>query len=305
VASKYRWTPEKYRAALVGRREDGVEGLRSLVRGFESKKTAVRDAKGRFSGTVGGYDLKRIDEWTPQQRRKVRDYFHRVEQLEGQAKLIIRPRGEGAKAKLEKLHESFHGDIPSQDFKVAFIPYHDPKTSLPGAKRVKPKVRLTRQGVSIKTRRYERIFIPFDQKRIVRDPVNEIKRAASQIPGAQIYFAQVGDNQTVNGMSIGILTRQILQWMEQYDGKSKLPEDSGNKGDSPRHHHWKQWLRGLVGYILPGGKQDFRKVMRLIDEGRKENNERKRKLRNFMKREGVEAQPEKGKRYIRPRSFKL
>jgi hypothetical protein len=106
-------------------------------------------------------------------------------------------------------------------------------------------------------------------------------------------------------MSIGILTRQILQWMEQYDGKSKLPEDSGNKGDSPRHHHWKQWLRGLVGYILPGGKQDFRKVMRLIDEGRKENNERKRKLRNFMKREGVEAQPEKGKRYIRPRSFKL
>jgi hypothetical protein len=296
VANKYRWTQEKYRAALVGRREDGVEGLRSLARGFDSKKTTVRDSKGRFSHSIGGYNLHDIDEWTPAQRRKVRDYFHRVEQLEGQAKLIMRPRGPGRDAKLAKLHESFHGDIPSQDFKVAFIPYHDPKVTLPGAKRVKPKVRLTREGVSIKTRRYERIFIPFDQKRIVRDPVAEIKRAATQIPDAQIYFAQVGDNQTVNGMSIGILTRQILQWMEQYDGKSTLPESSGNKGDNPKHHHWKQWLRGLVGYILPGRQTPLR-VMRLIDEGRLENDERKRKMRNFMKREGVEAQPKKGKRY--------
>lgn len=296
MAHKYRWTPEKYRAALVGRREDGVEGLRSLARGFEARKIQQRDSKGRFSHSTGGYDLRKIDEWTPQQRRRVREYFDRVEQLEGQAKLIVRPRGEGAKAKLEKLHESFHGDVPSQDFKVAFIPYHEPKVTLPGAKQRRPRVRMLKEGIAIKTRRYERIFIPFDQKRLVQNPPAEIKRAAVRMPGAKLYFVQTGEYQSVNGMSLGILTRQVLQWMEQYDGERPLPQISGNKGDNPRHHHWRQWLRGLVGYVLPKGGSSI-DAMRIIEEGREENMARLRKMRNFMKRRGVKAQPKKGRRY--------
>lgn len=264
---KYRWTPEKYRAALQGNRAQGVEGLRSLARGFDAGD---------------GYDLRRVGDWTAAQKRRVRDYFRRVEQLEAQPKLIVRSKSD---KNLRKLQESFHGDVPSKDFKVAFVPYHEPKTTLPGAKKRKPRVRVQREGVSIQTRNYERIFMPFNQKALVRNPRNEIERAAKGMPGASLYFVQVGDNQTLNGKSIGLIAQDILKWMEQYDGKRALPESSGNKGDNPKHHHWKYWLNGLVGYRLPSGT-NIRKMARVIREGREANEQRKRKLRNYMKRKG-------------------
>lgn len=265
MAKKYRWTPAKYKAALLGNRENGVEGLRSLVKGFDAKD---------------GYDVRNIDEWTPQQRRRVREYFGRVEQLEAQSKLVVRPKSE---KNLRQLQKSFHGDVASKEFKVAYVPYHEPKVTLPGAKKRKPKIRISSQGVSIQTKQYERVFIPFNQKSLVKNARSEIQRAARAIPGASLYFVQTGDNQTIHGQSLGIVTTQILKWMEQYDGVSPLPASSGNRGDSPKSHHWKYWLNGLVGYVLPRG-QDVRKMAQIIREGRAANEERKRKLRNYMHR---------------------
>lgn len=264
----------------------------------------VRDARGRFKGRSGGYNLVEFDEWTPQMRRKVRDYFARVEKLEGQAKLIVRPHGKGAKAKLERLHEAFHGEVPSQDFKVAFIPYHEPKVTLPGAKQRKPRVRITRDGVIIQTKQYERVLIPFNQKALVRDPPHEIQRAASLMPGARIYFAQVGEAQSITGMSLGILTRQVIQWMEQYDGVNPLPRSSGNRGDDPKYHNWRNWLKGLVGYVTERG-MTTRKMMQRISEGRMANREQNRIRRNLMRREQLEAQPKKGRRYLRGGEFTI
>ena len=239
--------------------------MRSLVKGFEARE---------------GYDLRNIDEWTPQQKRRVREYFERVERLEAQAKLVVRPK---SKAALKKLQDSFHGDVPSKEFKVAYVPYHEPKLTLPGAKKRKPRVRIQKEGVSIQTAQYERVFIPFNQRALAKNARGEIARAAKDIPGASLYFVQVGDNQTIHGQSLGIVTSQILKWMEQYDGVSPLPQGSGNKGDNPRSHHWKYWLNGLVGYVLPRG-QDVRKMAQIIRAGRAANEERKRKLRNYMTR---------------------
>lgn len=267
MARKYNWNAEKYRAALVGNKSAGVEGLRSLAKGFDSSD---------------GYNLNRIDKWTPAQRRRVRDYFARVEQLEAQSKLIVRPQSTKA---LKKLQDAFHGDVPSKDFKVAFVPYHRPKVTLPGSKRAKVRIRVLTEGISIKNGRYERVFIPFNQKALARDPKREIKRAAEKIPGASLFFVQVGDNQTLNGKSLGLITSEILKWMEQYDGVTPLPKSSGNRGDNPKDHHYKRWLNGLVGYVLPKSA-DVRTMGRIIREGRELNEDRKRKMRNYMKRTG-------------------
>jgi len=263
---RYVWSAEKYRDIVRGNRKQGVEGLRSLVRGFDSRD---------------GYNLQKFEDWTTYQRAKVRDYFHRLEVLQGQPKRMIRVKD---KKKLRKLQESFHGGIPSEKFKVAFIPDTEPRFTLPGGKKRPPRVRILKEGVSLQRKQYERIFIPFDQKRLVKAPRKEIKRASDQMKKAQLFFVQVGEYQSLVGKSLGLMVEQILDWMQKYDGKKDLPNSSGNRGDDPKHHHWKYWLNGLVGYVMP--KVDRFKVARLIYEGRQQNARMVRLRRNYMKRKG-------------------
>lgn len=267
MARKYQWSAAKYRSILLG--EKHLPGLRSIMHGFESKD---------------GFNVREISEWTAYQRRKVREAFHNVEVLQGQPKRIIRARGKN----LEKLQDAFHGDIPSKNFKVAFIPDTEPKLTLPGAKKRPPKVRILKEGVSIQRRNVERIFIPFDTKALVRNARAEVKRVAEQMPEAQLFFVQVGEYQSVTGKSIGLLTQQVLDWMQKYDGKKALPDSSGNKGDNPKHHHWKYWLNGLIGYKLPH-RADIRKLAKIIYAGRVKNEELTDERRRFMRRKGIKG----------------
>lgn len=267
MAKKYVWNAGKYRAALRGDPDNRVMGLRSLAHGFSAAE---------------GYDLRHVDEWTPQQKRRVRDIFNRVRALESQPKLTVRPRSE---KKLKQLQQSFHGDVSSKGLKVAFIPFSDPKVRQPGAKVKAPAVKMLKEGVSIKTAHYERVFIPFNHRRLAVDTENEIKRAAAQIPGAALYFVQNGNNQTLNGRSLRTITEQISKWMGQYDGVKSIPRGSGNRGDNPKNHHWKKWLDGLVGYILPK-RVDVMKLSKIIREGREANKQANREQLNFMKRKG-------------------
>lgn len=265
MARKYQWSAAKYRAALLGNREDGIKGLRSLARGFDAKD---------------GYDINKIDKWTAAQRRKVRETVHRVHELEGQLKMVVRPQKE---SELRRLQKGFHGSVPSKQFKVAFVPYHDPRIVQPGAKQPQPKIRMLKEGVSVQTRGYNRVIIPFDPVKLATNTRREVARAAAQMPKAKIFFVQTGNNQTLHGMSLGIVTSQILKWMEQYDGIKALPSSSGNKGDNPEHHHWEKWLTGLIGYELHKGV-NVQKMMQTIRAGRQANQQFKRERDNYFKR---------------------
>jgi hypothetical protein len=105
------------------------------------------------------------------------------------------------------------------------------------------------------------------------------------MPGVQLFFVQVGEYQSVTGKSIGLLTQQVLDWMQKYDGKKALPDSSGNKGDDPKHHHWKYWLNGLIGYRMPG-KVDIRKLAKIIYAGRVKNEKLTDERKRFMRRKG-------------------
>jgi len=267
LSNKFTWSIAKYRAALLGDDENGIKGLRSLAYGFDA---------------ADGYNLHDFESWTPYQRRKIRETFEHVRQLEAQPKIVIRPR---SKKNLQRLQQSFHGDTPSGNLKVAFLPYSDPKLAMPGAKSKAPQVKMLKEGVSIKTPHYERVFIPFNQKALAKNPEAEIKRAAAKIPGASVYFVQNGNNQTLRGKSLRTITEQIIKWMGQYDGVQPLPKTSGNRGDAPKYHKWDQWLDGIVGYVLPK-RVDVLKLSKIIRAGREANAENKRKKRNYLKRKG-------------------
>lgn len=267
MSKKFVWNYDKYRAALLGDAENNVKGLRSVARGFDA---------------ASGYNLHDINNWTASQRRKVRKTFQRVRDLEAQPKIIVRTR---SSKKLKQLQQSFHGDIKSTNLKVAFLPFHQSKLTKQGAKQKAPTVRILNEGVSISTPQYERVFIPFNHRKLAVDPEGEITRAASKIPNATLYFIQNGNNTTLNGKSVRAITQQIIKYINQYDGVKPLPRSSGNRGDNPKNHHWKKWLDGLVGYVLPK-RVDVIKLSRMIREGREANEKAKRDLSNFMKRKG-------------------
>lgn len=263
MGKNVRWSRDKYRIAMQG---DTMPGLRSVVKGFEASD---------------GYDLRRIDEWSPSQKRRVREYYKRMHGLLAQEKIVVRPRNKG---NLDALQDAFHGDVPSKQFKVAFVPYTTPK-GLPGAKKGAPKIRYLESGVSVDAGAYERLFVPFNKRALVKDTQKEIRRVIDSMPGARLFFVQTGEFQTLNGESARSLTEKVIRYMSLYDGVKQLPRSSGNSGDDPRYHHWKQWLNGVVGFIF-SKRLDVSRIQKQIIQGMQAAKERRKQQDKAMKRKG-------------------
>lgn len=276
---KINWTRDKYAAIVKGGLEYGIPGgLRSYFYGFD---------------TEDGFDIRHVDQWTSGQRAKVRERYHRYKRINGQPKRFVRVRNEENKRKLQ---EVFHDEIPSDDIKGAFVPDTEPVVS-PGFKKKPMTVRVLKEGISVdRPGLYQRQFIPFSQKQLVKNARAEIARVSKQMKNVSLYFVQVGEFQSLTGMSLGIVTKQVLDWMAQYDGKKQLPGSSGNRGDAPKHHHWKFWLKGLVGYSIPH-KATPNDLMKAIVRGRKLNNELKRLRANLERRAKVKPRKVKQKKF--------
>lgn len=256
------WSPEKYKLAVSGVPGDSVDsvvpGLRSVATGFTA------DA---------GFDLRHVGEWSASKKRKVRETYEKMHNLFAQSRRIVRPR---SKQNLRTLQASFHGDIPTRTFKVAFVPYTPPKL-LPGVKPVKPRIRYTKRGVVFDQGSHWNHYEAFDKTLLARDPHAEIDRVMALLPGARLFVIKNGQFQTLNGKSAGLIAQQVLQYMAQYDGKTPLPRGSGNrrKGDGPEWHHWKYWLDGIYGYGFPKG-QSTHQMQQQITAGMKEAKRRRK-----------------------------
>lgn len=266
MSRKNVWNLEKYKSLIRGNESLNLPSLRTLVKGFDAKD---------------GYALPNAENWTPKQKRRIRVWYKRIELLQAQPKRIIHAKGDN----LNKLHKAFHSGVPSKDLKVAFVPNTRPKLTLESSKVKPPRIRYLKSGVSVKWHDYERILVPFDQKKLALDAQAEIKRVAAQMPGAKLYFIQTGEYQSINGKSLNLVTEQVQKWMAQYDGKKPIPRSSGNYGDNPKSHHWKKWLVGLVGYVF-SSNQNITAIARKIKEGRKKNDELRKKRQLYMKRKG-------------------
>lgn len=260
------WPIEKYVSVVKGDKEFNIPSLRSVVKGFDAKD---------------GFDIRHADEWTSYEKRKIREAYDKVNFLQAQPKRIVRARGKN----LEKLKRAFHGNVPSDDFKVAFVPDLEPDITLPGAKKNIPKIRYLKGGVSIKRKGYERVVIYFDKNGLAVNAEKEIKRAAKEMPGAKLYFIQAGQFETLNGRDITTLTNQVKKWMAQYDGVKPIPRGSGNFGNNPEKHHWSIWMNGLVGYV-PLKKQNLIDIQRDISKGMKKNRELRKKRADYINRKG-------------------
>jgi hypothetical protein len=243
MSKRYVWSKKHYVDVLMGNKKEGITGLRSVARGFDSSV----------------YNIHNFADWSPYQKSKLRKYAKYVEDLEASEKVIVRPRNEKT---LRQMQDSFHEEIPSKAFKVAWIPYHSPVTHKEGLKPFRPKVRVTKYGVILETPWYDRAFMAFNLKALVRNPDAEIKRAMSHFPGADTYLIQCGKHESRNSYSQQVAINRVKEWMG--------------------YKNWRQWLKGIMGYSLK--KKSVKTFRKMIVQGRKSNNERKNVRRRYLSR---------------------
>lgn len=286
ASKKDKWSKAKYRAIVAGETGMPYSSLRTYLRGFEARD---------------GFDLRRYEEWTPAQRRKIRDAFTRVRRLTSQD---TRWRSDIPRSRLPDVHAFYHGNIKSKDFKGAFVPSSMPIVEGEKAKDYKPpKLFLSPDAEVIysEERGIKRADTMFDQKALATDTRREVERALDRLPkDSHVYYVKVDEKRTLSGETRENIVQQIIKWINQYDGVKDLPRSSGNYGDNPKHHHWTRWLNGVVGMKFAGMLQGKRAARARLQRGLNEARARREEFKNFMRRRTV-----KPRAFKKPRKFRF
>lgn len=262
-----------YKAAVRGvidREGELSPSLRRVAVGFKASE---------------GYDLRKVNQWTPSQKRRVTNYFHELQNLTAQQKIILRPRN------AERLKEAqiIGGHSKGFKFKVAFVP---------GS--AKAKAVWTKEGLSIVEPTHEKMEREFNKIALARDPEKEIDRvieSTRKIVGyrddgtpirrtATDFHIKAGENLVMKTYDATILKQQVLNLMNRYDGVKPLPRGSGNYGDAPKSHNWRRWLNGVVGYHFLKHKTENKiREFRTIEDANRAVQKRRARMRARLKRE--------------------
>lgn len=200
-------------------------GLRSVAKGFSAAE---------------GYNLRdlKAGNWTPAMKRKVSRYFHELQQLTAQEKVIVHTH---SPARLRNA-QAMGGHDPRYKFKVAFLPGSS------GA-----QVQWTADNTPIvREKGYSKVPVEFNRRALARDPQREVNRVldSKALRRAKRFGIMTGANVMLGGGipdRIGLFGK-IHKLMQAYDGRKPLPRGSGNRGDKPSAHHWNKWLFGVVGF---------------------------------------------------------
>lgn len=176
-----------------------------------------------------GFDLRDVDSWTPQQKRKVTRYW------EVMAIQISRPHVAKFYKNKERLEAAI--DYAQQDRllpgqKAALIPAESKKSVSVKFDRDN-KIQVKRHGVGIDK-------VSFNPNRFLSDPYEELERALSKTD-AKIFKIMTGPHETKGSFRREELPEILSKLLALYD-------DSSYDADDKRSKFYGNWLRGLIGF---------------------------------------------------------
>lgn len=188
-----------------------------------------------------GFDMRRPNTWTPAQKATITRYAEAARQLTARENILFRSRNEDNLRRVQRDAGQHPPGTPR--FKVAFVPY----TQKPGDPR--PEIVIRKDVISVAGEHWTRTILPLNPRRLVRDPAAEVHRALADAPGAKSYTIQAGAFEIQRAAyDEKSLVSAITALMARYDGRRALPASSGNRGDSPKAHNWRNWLTGVIAY---------------------------------------------------------
>lgn len=120
-------------------------------------------------------------------------------------------------------------------------------------------------------------YIDFDQRRLIKDPAAEVKRATDSAPEAKSFKIQCGEHSSGSSWPRSLVGQQVIKWMNEYkQGGSKY-----KKGN-----HYKKWLGGVIAFNFKNQKS-FKRYLNDKAKHQKAKlakNRKARKARNGSKK---------------------
>lgn len=251
------------------RRHGYVIGKETEYDPTTGKVTDVRRTGKIASGfqAKDGYDMRDVENWTPQQKQKLSRVFNQIKQLTDRPYYVYRGR---KKENIERVQEATSPHGYPKEVKIAFVP-----VARPGER---PEIKFTKTDVKI------------DDKPVTIDTVEIVERGVTKKP---IYWADVGVTvdflrehpaKAVAKMHAAIGAKEY----SPMSGTREQPESYGPKalvreirdliyGYPDR---WPKFLLGVIAYSFPRqvDLQRYRKSRTKAQLAQRKVRERDRKI---------------------------
>lgn len=234
-------------------------GLRRVAKGFKA---------------ADGYNVRDLNEgrWTPAMKRRVSMYFHELQELTGQEKIVVHTRSPARLANAQAIG----GHDPKFKFKVAFVPGTSKSKIIWNADNT----------LTVRERGYDKRPVLFNPESLARDSAKEVARVLRdpKLKGVNTFGLLTGKNVMFGEMpDRHFLLEKVQKLMFKYDGRKEIPRSSGNRGDKPSAHHYSRWLFGVQGFrFAPQTKHG--PVLDAISQGNAKLRRRRAAMRKKAKR---------------------
>lgn len=178
-----------------------------------------------------GYDLRKVQDWSPALKAKVTRYWQ-----------VIAPQ-------VARQHEPRF--YRNKENLQAAIMYTQQERPLPGQKaalyavapgeQLKVKVRKGRVKARRNSVEVEKVY--FDPDKFLEDPIEAGREALEQLEGARLYKLMFGPHESRGTFKTpDAVLRSMAFFIGQYG-------DEQFDSDDPFSHNYKNWLGGVIGYF--------------------------------------------------------
>lgn len=191
----------------------------------------MRPYFGELFKAGSGYDLRKVNHWTPHQKAKVTNYW-RV--IAPQAARSHSARYYRDPENLEAAIMYTQQERPLKGQKAALYALTPGETLKVKVKKGRVKVR--RNAVAV-----DKVY--FDPDVLISDPIRAAREAMEQLKGAKLYKLMFGPHESRGTFKS---PEAVLNALAFFVGRYG---DEEYESDDPFSHHYGNWLGGVIGYF--------------------------------------------------------
>lgn len=207
---------------------------------------------------------------TASAKKKIKKYYDEISALKARNAVVYRPRRKD-RLKAAQAFAQHEKNLPG--LRVAFIP-----TAQPGIAKIKvsrgkvPRFKVIERGI-------ERESLPFNPRKLVRDPDGHVAELLATEPKATHFAVQAGRFEISAALTRERVAPRVKQLMERYSVGGERYKKTRNSSN-----HWKEWMGGINVYRFPDQASPGAYMQAKLDAARRLKKKRAKEKRDTQKR---------------------
>lgn len=220
-----------------------------------------------------GFDLRKIENWSPATKRKITNAYKQVDEMIYSIHKVYRPR---KRKNLKIVAKEFWNRDKIPDWLTA-IPIQVTAPNLPSRIKISKsgRVRLQEKMPSGEIFTSEHVY--FDIEKLIKEPEKEVNETLSRFPDDALFAIITGDHvSTMGGNKINTELR-VLNLMKTYSAGNYNP-------NKPSSRYFGNWLFGLR-YMGNGPHERFQKYASVKAKYKEQRRRKRMRAKSKLQRE--------------------